>query len=412
MLRYVSSGMILACSVSVGLAQEQTAPPTLMAPFTGSKPLISTAPVPGLGRPLTLTPLFEMPKMNQPKPAPGGELKPEHGEWVIEVKSYAQVESGLMAEALAKEIRELHKAPVYLFEWGAEARKKRDEEESLTRKRIEEELRPFVDFQEKLRKEAEKNGEVFDETPIRTKVPVYYRELTDQYMVVVGGYKDIESARKALDVIRRWPMPKDSRLLDRVETSGMRDGKQTFEVSFVNPFAEAKIVRNMTWPKQVVQERDEFLVKLNDGEPLSILKSNKKWTLIVKGFNVPTTNAGVDTKQPSNRRGPTAGSGAKAGQWLDATAQQAAAFCTALRKMTDRDNRPVGFDAFVLHHRTGTLVTVGQYDSPEDPAMQADMRRIQELSFNKNENKNNTPGMLIAAQQKLFDGATPMLIPK
>lgn len=413
MLRYVFTATLLAGSMAVGIAQEQTAPPILMAPFTGTKP--QPSPVPGSGRPVTLSPVFEMPKLQQPKPTAGWELKPEHGEWLIEVKSYAQVESGIMAEALAKEVRELHKAPVYLFEWGTETRKKRDEEEALSRKRIADEIRPFVEYQARLKAETEARGEAFEETPLRTKVPVYYREIPDQYMVLVGGYKDIETARKALDTIRRWPIPKDVRLLDRVETSSVRDGKKIFEASYVNPYAEAKIVRNMTLPKQQVSVADDFLIKLNQGEPLSIMKSSKKWTLKVKTFNTPVTKGGQESQGTSTgRSGPSTGMGAsKPGQWLDATAQQATKLCEALRGLQDENKRPVGLDAFVLHHRTGSMVTVGQYDTPEDPALQLDMRRLQAMSFLKNENNKGQLGSNLGMDKQVqLEGVYPIVIPK
>lgn len=413
MLRRYLAGLVFVGSAALAMAQEQSAPPTnLMPTFTGQKAVGPAGAAPNPTSGVRLTPVFTMPALQQPKPTPGWELKPEHGEWFIEIKSYAQVESGLMAEALAKEIRDTYKQPVYLYEWGAEARKKRDEEEATARKRMEEELRPFLEFQAKLKAEAEARGEEFIPAELKAKVPVYYREIPDQYMVVLGGYKDLDTARKALDVVRRWPAPKDTRLLDSVETAVVKDGKNVYMTTYVNPFAEARVVRNMTLPKQQVSLADEFLVKLNQGEPLSIMKSPKKWTLKVKTFNAPVTKAGQEAQSSSVRSGPTAGT-ARPGQWLDATAQQAEMFCKALRNLKDREGRYVGFDAFLLHHRTGTIVTVGQYDSPDDPVMQDDLRRIQAMSFNKLENNRGNPGGALGFDKQVqFEGVYPIMIPK
>ncbi|MFO0935779.1 MAG: hypothetical protein U0798_04580 [Gemmataceae bacterium] len=427
MRHLLGMGMAFVGTVGVSFAQQPLLqpkpqqPPQEQATVPGLMPAFRGAPTPSANSvtnapPVTLRPLFEMPKLEQPKPKPGWELKPEHGEWFVEIKSYGQIDSGLMAEALATEVRDLYKVPVYLYEWGSEARKKREEEEALARKRIEEEIRPFVELQARLKAEAEARGEVFEPEPIRTKVPVYYREIPDQYMVVVGGYKDIDTARKALNVIRTWPMPKDNRLLDRIERSEVQDGKKVWVTNFINPYTEAKIVRNMTLPKQQVSVADEFLIKLNQYEPLSIMKSNKKWTLKVKTFNTPVTKGGAESDSSGTGRGPSTGLGAaRPGQWLDATAQQAQDLCKVLRNIPIKgaDGKTTGINAFVLHHRTGSMVTVGEYDSMEDPKMQQDLRQLQSISFMKSENKNGQVGSSLGFDKQVqFEGIYPIVIPK
>ena len=144
------------------------------------------------------------------------------------------------------------------------------------------------------------------------------------------------------------------------------------------------------------------------------MKSSKKWTLKVKTFNTPVSKAGQETQSSSVRSGPTAGKGAvKPGQWLDATAQQAEMFCRALRDMKDLNKRPVGLNAFLLHHRTGTIVTVGEYDSPDDPQLQADLKRIHAMSFHKNENNKGNFGSALEFDKRIqFEAVHPILIPK
>jgi hypothetical protein len=409
MRRHYTFGL-LAGLAGLSSAQDPAPPTSLMPTFKGGTPAVS-APAAGGAVPFSLTPVFAKPELKQQRPEPGWELKPEHGEWLIEVQSYAQVESGLMAQALAKEIRDRYKAPVYIFEWAAEARAKKEAEENSARKRMEEELRPFVEFQAKLRAEAEARGEVFDETPIRVKVPAYYREIPDQYLVLVGGYKDIETARKALDIIKKWPIPSDTRLLNQVERQVVKDGKKVFEASYVNPFADARVVRNLTWPKQQIAQRDEFLLRLNESEPLSICRSKSKYTMVVKAFNCPVSKAGSDEETKSAGRGPKAGM-ARPGQWLDATAQQAQELCNRLRSLKDLNNQPIGFEAHVLHHRTGSCVTVGQYESPDEAKLKSDFDRIWRMSFQKHEAKGDKPGQVIPDKNGLFDVPYLMEIPR
>src|SRR5262245_24391020 len=96
-MRRIIFGLALAATVNTASAQDPATPPTsLMPAFTGNKAggpaaLPGTiAPAPGV----TLKPVFQMPALQQPKPQSGWELRPEHGEWFIEIKSYAQIESG------------------------------------------------------------------------------------------------------------------------------------------------------------------------------------------------------------------------------------------------------------------------------------------------------------------------------
>src|SRR5205807_4374479 len=105
------------------------------------------------------------------------------------------------------------------------------------------------------------------------------------------------------------------------------------------------------------------LAKLNEAEELSLLKARKPWTLMVKRFIVPTQ---VQSKDGDVSVIDRLFGGDNAAKWLDATAKQARTLAVALRH---HDMKPHPFEAFVLHYRTESLVTVGQFDSPEDPAM-------------------------------------------
>jgi len=60
--------------------------------------------------------------------------------------------------------------------------------------------------------------------------------------------------------------------------------------------------------------------------------------------------------------------GGSTGEMLEASGQNAHNFAEAMHKL--------GFDAYVLHTRLGSLVTIGGYDRPDDPRMQDVQRAL------------------------------------
>src|SRR5829696_6986906 len=64
------------------------------------------------------------PQAQAPAAAHPWSVKPEHGAWMICVKSYMGDGSQKLAEELANEVRQTHTAGAYLYEWGAEEKKK------------------------------------------------------------------------------------------------------------------------------------------------------------------------------------------------------------------------------------------------------------------------------------------------
>ena len=72
---------------------------------------------------------------------------------------------------------------------------------------------------------------------------------------------------------------------------------------------------------------------------------------------------------------------------------------------------PQKFESFVLHTRTGSFVTVGQFDSPNDPAL-LDMHRVlSNLTFNLS--KDAQGRQIEGTGQKLFgDQILPVKVPK
>ena len=96
---------------------------------------------------------------------------------------------------------------------------------------------------------------------------------------------------------------------------------------------------------------------------------------------------------------------------LRASAEQAEAMAKALREMKDKFGNPMGLDAYVLHTRTASLVTVGQYDSPNDPELLEKQRILNTLTFNLS--KDDKGSQITGTGQKLFgDSILPVPIPR
>lgn len=337
-------------------------------------------------------PSFEQVAATAPKPAealPSAHpwyVKPEHGPWMVIVKSYTGENAKAYAEALAKEIRDTYKIPAYLFERGSEEKRKEDERvrREKEKKRAEEE-KQFLALADQLRAEAFRKGYDFQETKPVYHVPkIRYEE---QYAVLVGGWKDMDTARKALDAIRTWNDPKDKRLMDRGFVGGETKGGQqaTLNGGFLNPFKLAFVAPNPTSPKTLTSEgSDPLVLQMNKEEPLSVLKIQKPWTLVVKSYYAPL----VDVKDKD------AGSAFSIRKlfnsrpdYLNKTAEIAVNLTKLLRSLqpTAAEPRMAPFEAYVLHTLNGSLVCVGQFDSPEDPKIAEMRERLEALRLNVGE---------------------------
>jgi hypothetical protein len=146
---------------------------------------------------------------------------------------------------------------------------------------------------------------------------------------------------------------------------------------------------------------DPAVVKLNEAEELSLLNARKPWTLMVKRFVVPTQ---VQGKAEDGTVFDRLFGGDDSARWLEATARQARALAQALRH---RDMKPHPFEAFVLHYRTESLVTVGQFDGPDDPALIDTWYALTGMTF-RVDYKDGRP----AEVKKMFDAVIPMQVPR
>ena len=133
------------------------------------------------------------------------------------------------------------------------------------------------------------------------------------------------------------------------------------------------VVRNPSIQREthVMQPKDDpFLKTLNAGEEYSMLCCPGKWTLAVKEYMVLR-------RWRTNRRG-----------WGRCKASLALEKARRASRWPWRRTMPhelaktltqLNFDAYVLHTRTSSVVSIGAFNGPNDPAMQNYRDRIVQL---------------------------------
>lgn len=280
-------------------------------------------------------------------------VTPEAGPWMIMITSYSGEPAQKLAHDLALELRDSYDLPAYVFNRGKEEREKQEREMS--------------DQLRRQREYLERNG-----LDANASLRVRKIRVEEQYAVLVGGYSDIEIARKQLDKIKKLDAPKTVPL-DSVGIVGPKEGgggeKKGLEYQrgFVNPFKTSFVVRNPTVPNEKPKVNDyQFIKELNGGEQYSLLKCSKPWTLVVKEFFGDTRvgqakDTGLLEKLFNPKR-----------SGLDASAMQAHEVARVLRDH-------MKLEAYVLHTRHGSIVAVGSYDTQDDPRLIQNQRMLQNM---------------------------------
>ena len=387
--------------------------PTYGTPAPGAAPSLSALPI-NIELPTALS-----------KDHPWA-LKPEHGAYFIMVKSYVRpakdsktaeaegdkwVSAREMGEALAHDIRETYRVGAYLYEYISEERKAELRAELIAREKARTE---YVAQIRALEEKARLQG--LDVLKPDNKLRMRKHDHRDQIGVLVGGFRSEEDAKKALLTLKKWPAPKNTALLDKgilhIRKVNDADTRQEFSgADYMNPYETAFVVPNPASAKAtqpvVHQGLDPFVVKLNDGRPYSLLKATKGWTLAVKSFTAPVE---MTDKGPDISLARKFGFNSKGADVLAAGAEQAEAMAKALRAMKGPKGEALNLDAFVLHTRHASLVTVGQFDAPDDPALLSVKRMLAGMQAKVSEDQTGLRPVMNA--QSLFDTLLPIPIPR
>jgi hypothetical protein len=262
------------------------------------------------------------------------------GEWMILVASYHGEGAAQTAHNLVVELRARYDLPGFVFDRSAVERAERQKE-------IEEQRRQTQQW-------MQSHGYVTDQA-----IPVRVPRIEEKRAVLIGGYPDMVTARRALDKMRDLPPPQ-SAPGDSLVVHCMGQGSNQDTQAVRSPFRGAFVVRNPVLPAAPPPvEDDPFVRRLNAGESLSISQCRKPWTLAVASFQ---GLAALQTNdKPKSIFSGLLGSG-DGGDRLSACAVNAHNLAELLRKMH--------YEAYVYHTRYRSVVTVGGFDSKDDPRLE------------------------------------------
>ena len=347
----------------------------------------------------------------QPEAPHRWSVAPNHGEWMVCVKSYVGPNARMEAEQFAEFVRTKYNAAAFLYERGQDerlAQEKRRQEIIAQRRK---EFQPFLTMQAQLKAEADAKGQPFIAAPATFRVPEV--TIRTQWAVLVGGWPDMDTAARALKVVHEWKDLPPNELLDRATISG---GDSQAQGQYINPFASAMVCPNPSIQRAKATDLtiDPIVVKLNANEPLSVLKLKNPWTLIVKDYSVPTQT------QTQGQEGTALGRAlglTNEGKHLEQTAADATKFAELLRsELFQKSARDAGqklgltavtLDSYVLHLQTGSRVTVGSFESLDDPALEQTQRMLSNMSFLVPD-----PNGGRTTERRIFNGITPMPVPQ
>jgi hypothetical protein len=254
-------------------------------------------------------------------------VSPQAGAWMIMAASYSGEDGKELARQLVLELRNKHRLPAYVWNVSAAARRQQ---------------------------EAPSPG-----APPRAGFIRYQ----DEWAVLIGGYADLNAASAALPNIRKLPTPDLHLPGERTpfyaqQLSGPTlDGSGQVKRTMLSPFVKAMCVPNPTAPKQAAHKKfDPFWTQLNEDECYSLLKCRKGWTFAVKEYTGATS-----IQSQANSGGIFNGlswlGGKKPGESIDVAGSEAHNLAEALHKLN--------FDAYVFHTRTSSIVTIGNFESPD-----------------------------------------------
>jgi hypothetical protein len=295
-------------------------------------------------------------------------INPQAGPYVIVAATYKGSDGNDLAHQLIHYLRTKQNLPAYFYN--------------------------FADKQKAECKAAEENWKV--QNP---GVPFRHWYIEDQYAVLIGGFQDMESARdymtKVLKNKEKMPLPPltlpggktayDNAIYFERDKSNnfIKDinGNLIPKMAPISPFAGSFVSRNPVLPPE--KKPDPFLKELNDGEDYSLLKCSSQWTMAVQSFGAGAVYGSATKPQQEDSNPVTRaftnmwrGSDKTDGKGLMGAALQAHELARLLRD-------ELHFDAYVLHTRHFSIVTIGGYKGPTDPEMFRTRDQLAKLTVGK-----------------------------
>jgi hypothetical protein len=300
------------------------------------------------------------------------EVTEKAGAWLILVMSYSGPNAPVQANKFVLELRNnpLYKNKIkgsaYVFNFGAEEKRKE---------------------YERVAAEREKQRRALIEAGCTHVMPIPVRvtKIDESTGVLIGGFPSRDAALSAVKQMRGWQAP-DPKVVDlqiqyignyeEDKASGHpvakinifkqkdKNNKEVENIGYVNPFKTAFPVRNPlikeSLPDRMPAAEVEMLRKLNAGSPFSLFQCKKPLTLAIKQYNMAMQLLDTSTppkgfmdrflwKQPERK---------------DYAAMNAHTVAEAFRK--------AGFpETYVLNARHCSYVTIGGFDSLDEPNMRA-----------------------------------------
>jgi hypothetical protein len=313
-------------------------------------------------------------------------VTPEQGQWMILLISYAGKEGPLRARKMVCQLRTIYKLPAYVFNYGAEEKRK--------------ELQRVTALIEKQKEDLKKSDLTVDQ-PIRVR----HIKIDEHCGVLIGGYPNMEAAAKARNQLRTlkpnardFTLETEGDLLDLkfvMDEQNVPGKAGNTQVAFVDPFQHGFVVHNPTIkverPADATKLDVAALKRMNSEEDFSLLKCKKAYTLAIKQFSLPSVTA-PRNDSASSSFWDVIGFGKKSNDSIDYAAENAHRFADMLRQSK--------LEAYVLHMKYCSLVTIGGFDSVDDP----NLRSMQNLIDTR-----LLPQM--GENMQMFPKAMPMPIP-
>jgi hypothetical protein len=279
-------------------------------------------------------------------------VTPEVGPYMICVASFAGDDAAKMARDMVIEVRSRYRLPAYIFNRGAELRQQQLEEQKRLREQQEEQLRRL------------------GVAPVDQKFRIRHVRIEEQFAVLIGGYPDVDKAHAELVRIKKLAPPK-SVPPDLMTIGNASNGKDQGRLIPINPFWQSFVVPNPAVKRSKEPREappDPFWEKLNSAETYSLFQCRQPWTLAIKEYQVPAI---VQMKHEQSTFEKLFGKSQT--DALTATAMNAHALAEALRKS--------GLEAYVLHTRASSVVTIGGFASANDPRMQETQQALERLKL-------------------------------